>query len=125
MRASACVLFALGLTCTFMADHVPVWMGAPPLPALVLLVQVAGALYLGFAAMNWMGRDQLIGGIYSRPLVIGNLLHFLTAGLAMLKVAASGTDLALLWPLTAVYLLLAAVFGSLLFRHPVAQAAST
>jgi len=32
---------------------------------------------LGFSILNWMSKASLIGGIYNKPLLIGNLLHFL------------------------------------------------
>ena len=54
----------------------------------ILVVQMAGALYLGFAIMNWMSRGNLMGGIYSRPLALGNFVYFLNIGLAMGRIAA-------------------------------------
>src|SRR5204862_7388254 len=33
------------------------------------------ALYLGFAVLNWMGCVVLFGGIYGRPVALGNLCH--------------------------------------------------
>lgn len=116
MSASAVVLGLLGLAGTFLPDEVLGRLGAPGSPPLLLLVQVLGALYLGFAALDWMARGNLIGGIYSRPLAIGNLLHFLTAGIAMLRRL---TELPALWPLALAYALFAACFAVVLFRHPV------
>ena len=75
MSASALTLGLLGLTTTFAPDFVLSSLGAPVSPALLLMIQILGALYMGFAALNWMARDNLIGGIYSRPVAIGNLMH--------------------------------------------------
>lgn len=119
MSASALVLALLGLLGSFMPEQVLDGMSAPASPILMLLIQVLGALYLGFAGLNWMVRDSLVGGIYSRPVVIGNLLHFLTAGLAMIKLLVRAPELQMLWPLALAYAVFAATFGIVLFRHPV------
>lgn len=119
MSSSALTLGAFGLASTFAPDLVLRQAGAPPSPVLLLMVQVLGALYVGFAALNWMARENLIGGIYSRPVAIGNLMHFLVAGLAMVELAASTPEVSLLWPLTLVYAGFAIAFGLVLFRHPV------
>lgn len=74
--------------------------------------------------LDWTARYNLIGGIYSRPVAIGNLLHFLSAGLAMVKALADGAVPGALWPLTAVYVVFAAGFGVVLFRHPGRAAAA-
>lgn len=81
------------------------------------LAQVAGALYLGFAFLNWMARSILIGGIYARPVAVGNLLHFLAGALALGKQAPT-VGSPLLWVLAGVYTLLAALFGWVTFTHP-------
>ena len=47
--------------------------------------QACGVLYLGFAILNWMAKDDLIGGIYSRPVAMGNFLHFFTIAMALVK----------------------------------------
>jgi hypothetical protein len=119
MSASALLLCLLGLVSTFAPDHVLRGLGAPGSPALLVMVQILGALYLGFAALNWMARENLIGGIYSRPIAIGNLTHFLVAGLAMIKVVARNSELAVLWPVALLYAGLAVAFGLILFRHPI------
>jgi hypothetical protein len=69
--------------------------------------------------LDWMARDNLIGGIYSRPVAIGNLVHFLVAGLAMIKAIAATPALRALWPIALIYTALAICFGVVLFRHPV------
>ena len=92
MTVSALVLALLGLPCIFAADLVLLRLAGTATPAAGLLVQITGALYLGFAAINWMGKNSLIGGIYGRPVAIGNLMHFLVAAVALLKAAPSQPD---------------------------------
>jgi hypothetical protein len=119
MTASALVLGLLGVLCTFAPDYVLAWLAAPAAPVLLLTVQVLGALWLGFAGVNWMTRHNLIGGIYSRPVTVGNLLHFVSAGLAIVRLVARTPQFAGLWPLAVAYAAFAAGFAVVLFRHPI------
>jgi hypothetical protein len=118
MTASAAVLALAGLAASFLPDEILRWSGTPAGPALVLLVQVAGALYLGFAGLNWMARNTIIGGIYGRPVLTANLLHFLCAALACAKLVASTPAARFLWPLALAYSAFAAGFGALMLRDP-------
>jgi hypothetical protein len=88
--ASALVLATLGLAASFVPREILVFLGARPDPLMIVFVQLTGALYLGFAMLNWMGRGSLIGGIYGRPLVFGNFMHFMVAALALLKALLAG-----------------------------------
>ncbi|MGH7483865.1 MAG: hypothetical protein ACRELV_17080 [Longimicrobiales bacterium] len=119
MAGSAILLAVPGLICTFLPIEMLRWIGAPPSAALVLPLQALGALYLGFAMLNWMGRGGLMGGIYGRPVAMGNLAHFLIVAIALCKALASGPAPALYWPLAIVYAFFATAFGLILFRHPV------
>lgn len=119
MMASALVLGVLGLVTTFAPDWVLGNLEAPVVPALLLLTQVLGALYVGFAGLNWMARDNLIGGVYSRPVAIGNLMHFLVGSLAMLKLVTRASELRMLWLLAVIYTGFALLFTVVLFCHPV------
>lgn len=118
MIASALVLALLALIGTFAPDVVLTRLNAPLTTPLLLVVQVVGALYAGFAALNWMSRDCWIGGIYSRPLVIANLLHFLVAGLAMIRALVDAPSLVALWVFAAIYAMFAVGFGVVMMRHP-------
>jgi hypothetical protein len=124
MSASAVALGFLGLVGSFLPDEVLSHLGVtgqPGPPA--LLIQITGALYLGFAGLNWMARDNLIGGIYSRPVATGNLLHFLTAGLAMIRFVARSPEFTVVWVLSLMYAVFAFSFGVVLFRHPIRSTA--
>ena len=65
-----------GLFCSFLPEESLVLLGSEPDTPTIILVQVTGALYMGFAMLNWMARSSVIGGIYGRPLSMGNFLHF-------------------------------------------------
>ncbi len=123
MSASALVMFALGLMASFAPDFVLRSIDVPESAVLMLLVQVMGGLYLGFAALNWMGRNNLIGGIYSRPVAVANLMHFLTGGIAMLKLVFTQSVPSSVMAAAVVYAVFAVAFGFILGRHPIRPAA--
>jgi hypothetical protein len=126
MGGSALLLGVAGVLCTFAPDEVLRALGAPvPTPQpLLLMAQVGGALLLGFAALNWMGRGTLVGGIYSRPAVIANLTHFLVAGPALARAAVREPGVPALWAIAGVYVVLAVAFGIVLLRHPLPNTAT-
>lgn len=124
MSASAAVLAALGIAGTFLPHETLTRLGAAPSAPLVLLLQAFGAVCLGFAMLNWMSRHATVGGLYGRPLVVGNLLHFAAAALAFLKLMLRNPELRALWPLGLVYVLLAAGFAVAMFRPPGQAAAA-
>lgn len=124
MTASALLLALLGLPCVFAPDFVLQRLtGGTSAPA-ELIVQVTGALYFGFAGLNWMGKANLIGGIYGRPVAIGNLMHFLVAGIALVKAAAGSAQPQVIWPLAGAYAVLAAAFAYIVFGSPLSRAES-
>ena len=118
MGLSSALTGAVGLVLSFLPQETLVTLGAAPGTALVVLVQVTGAAYLGFAFLDWMARGVLIGGIYSRPLALGNFLHFAIVAATLLK-AMTAIDSTLVYGLTAAYTVLAAWFGLVLFTSPV------
>ncbi len=85
---------------------------------LPLFIQIISALYLGFAMLNWMAKTVLIGGIYARPLVMGNFLHFTVGAFALLKYAYAARNSWVVWIAAIIYSLLAILFGIVLFTHP-------
>jgi hypothetical protein len=121
MRLSAAFMAALGLLATFLPQEILAHAGADPRGFAVPAVQVAGALYLGFAILNWMAQGNLIGGIYSRPVAVGNLCHFAVAALALLKAVVAGQYGLPMVLGAAAYSIFAILFAWVLFRHPVAR----
>jgi hypothetical protein len=82
-------------------------------------MQVLGAVYLGFAVLNWMARDVLIGGIYARPVALGNFLHFGVVGLTVWKTITGGTSRGSEIIAGAIaYSVFAVWFGLVVFTHP-------
>ena len=83
------------------------------------LLQVIGALYLGFAMLNWMQKSAQIGGIYNRPVVVANLMHFGVVSITLIKLLIGGVNEPLVFMLAGIYTLFAIIFGYLLRTSPV------
>ena len=76
MVASAIVMGAAGAAGLFLPHEILAAIGAPASGLLPSLLQIHAALLLAFAMLNWMAKDSLIGGIYNRPVLVGNVTHF-------------------------------------------------
>lgn len=120
MASSAAFLCLLGLGATFLPAELLAYAGAPAPGIAPLVVQLFGALSFGGAMVNWMGRTNLIGGIYSRPVSVGNALHFTMGALALLKGISAGTLPLPVVALFACYAFFSVSFCLVLFRHPAA-----
>ncbi len=117
MIISALLLAVCGILWQFAPHEILNYFKVESNAILPLFVQIIGALYLGFAMMNWMAKGVLIGGIYARPLAMGNLVHFSVGALALLKYALSASN-SVVWIAAIIYSILAILFGVVLFTHP-------
>lgn len=120
MVVSAAFLLLAGILTAFFPDRVLATHGTAPDNATLLLIQMMGALYLGFAMLNWMARGVLIGGIYARPIALGNFLHFGMVAILLWK-AAVQFEVVQLASSAAVFSVFAIGFGIVLFRPPVSR----
>ena len=120
LTLSAFFLALIGLTLTFLPEEIIKLAGVPSSKIVQLILQILGALYVGFAMLNWMARGSTIGGIYNRPISIANLTHFLIGALALIKGLMNNPGLSLvIWILTGLYSIFAVLFGLLFSRNPV------
>ena len=121
MMASAGYLVIAGFGLTFLPQEIADFFGAGTIQTLILAFQVLGSLYLGFGMMNWMSKNSLIGGIYSRPLILGNLLHFLVSAFALLKVVGKYADnqFVVIITVSIIYSIFTICFGYLLITSPI------
>ena len=85
---------------------------------LILILQILGALYLGFSILNWTSRASLIGGIYNKPILMGNLLHFFTASMALIKLTLDFQDNQLIFSYSIMYSFFTLSFGYVFFTNP-------
>ncbi|WP_426101326.1 hypothetical protein [Massilia sp. TSP1-1-2] len=116
MVVSAAFMATIGLLLIFAPQELLGTMQGVQHPALLPAVQLLGALYVGGAITNWMSKSHLVGGVFGRPLAMGNLTHFGIGGMALVRIAAGAE--ARLWPLAILYVLLAAAFGAIIVGQP-------
>lgn len=116
LSASALILFAVGAASLFGADDLARSL-LRSAPAGEPIIQVAAGGLLGFAILNWMSRGARVGGIYMRPLTIGNSLLFAVGGLSLAKALSSGRLPPPAIIPTAAFCGLALAFGWLAFGH--------
>ncbi|HKI00198.1 MAG TPA: hypothetical protein VJ999_13940 [Candidatus Sulfotelmatobacter sp.] len=121
MSLSALFMAGLGISASFLPQEIAAHFGVRPETSVVRIIQIAGALYLGFAALNWMAKAVLIGGIYGRPVAVGNFLHFAVVAITLLKAWLSGFRGNEIVVGTVFYFLFAVWFGLVLFTHPARQ----
>lgn len=115
MISSALFLGLLGLCLAFVPAEILELHGVESEQFTILLAKGAGALYLGFAMLNWMARGNLIGGIYSRPVALGNFLHFFMVALVLVEEVLFGSLPLEIIIIAIGYIMFAAIFGYLLF----------
>lgn len=124
MMLSAIFMAVAGLITSYFPDKVLETHGTVPDGPTLLLIQMMGALYLGFAILNWTARGVLIGGIYARPLALGNFLHFAMVGVMLAREAIEHGVMQLATSAT-VFSAFAIGFGIVLFRPPVPRRPDT
>jgi hypothetical protein len=119
MISSSVFLGATGAVLTFLPNEIISSIGISPNPISTLSFQLLGALYLGFAMVNWMAKGSLIGGIYNKPIAVGNFMHFLVGALALVKFASNfQTHSEVVISLTVVYAIFAVLFAYVFRTNP-------
>ncbi|MGA8806496.1 MAG: hypothetical protein WB973_01375 [Thermoanaerobaculia bacterium] len=115
LAASAVFLGIAGVAALFAPDEILRAAGIPSSPFLPSLVQLCAALLFGFAMTNWMIKGSRVGGIYNRPIALGNLVHVMIGAITLDRFALHGHEA---WPLLAfatIYTLFAVGFGVVVF----------
>jgi len=119
MIASAFFLGILGIALSFFPQEIAIYMGIDTNPISILFLQLFSSLYLGFGVLNWMAKSNLIGGIYSRPLAIGNLMHFGASAIALFKITLKiQTHFEIILALTLIYSIFALCFTYIFVTNP-------
>lgn len=122
MSLSAIVMGITGIILTFFPQEIAVFFKMADTNT--ILLQVLGGLYFGFAMLNWAAKANLTGGIYSRPVTIGNFSQFVIGGLALLKFGTGNTTNKYIWIAVILYLVFAILFGIVFFTNPVMKSKS-
>ena len=119
MFSSSIFLGILGVILTFLPDLIISNLGISTNPISSLSLQLLGALYLRFAMLNWMSKGSIIGGIYKKPIAIGNLMHFGAGALALIKIIPRiQIHLEVLISLAVFYSIFAISFGYIFKTNP-------
>lgn len=122
MTLTAILLTIIGIALSFAPDMVMRSLDLGSSAIITLILQLLGAAYCAFAFLNWMAKGALIGGIYNKPIAIGNLTHFVIAGLALTKAVLHNPQLPIIFSLMAgCFIILACVFGAILSQHPIKE----
>jgi hypothetical protein len=116
MTAASLILAAAGVFALFVPDVVLSLVNTSVTAQLSALVQLMGTLYFGFAIMNWTAKDSAIGGIYARPVSLGNFGHFFAGGLLLLRYQFSNPFNLFIMILLILYVIFAILFYWLVFR---------
>ncbi|MFC4212131.1 hypothetical protein ACFOWA_13105 [Pedobacter lithocola] len=118
MMSSSIFLGLVGVTCAFAPDEILKYVGLADIELLAIMIEMLGALFLGFAILNWTAKSNLIGGIYSKPVSLGNFVHFIVGAITLAKYFLKHLESTfVLMPLT-IYTIFAIAFGLVSFgRH--------
>ena len=86
MTSSALFYGIIGTLLLFLPIEIAEYLSIEPTIITILFLKILSAIYLGFGILNWTAKGTLIGGIYNKPIVLGNLLHFAVGAIELIKV---------------------------------------
>lgn len=119
MTSSALFLAFIGILLSFLPNEIVEYLNVEPNSITTLFLKIMSALYLGFGILNWMAKGTLIGGIYNRPIAIGNLMHFGVGAIALVKIASKiQAHSVIIISLTVVYVIFAILFFYVFRTNP-------
>ena len=119
MTSSALFLATIGILLSFLPNEIVEYLNVEPNIITILFLNIMSALYLGFGILNWMAKGTLIGGIYNRPIAIGNLMHFGVGAIALVKISSNiQIHSEIIISLSAVYVIFALLFAYVFRTNP-------
>lgn len=119
MTSSALFLAIMGILSSFFPKEIIGYLNIDKNVITTLFFQILSALYLGYAILNGMAKGSTIGGIYNRPIAIGNLMHFGVGALALIKMVSQIEEHSeIIISLTIVYTIFTVGFGYVFFTLP-------
>ncbi|MEQ8924936.1 MAG: hypothetical protein RLO81_03935 [Fulvivirga sp.] len=108
------LLCSAGILMLFLGDEIVSYLHLPQSDILNILL---GGLLFGFGLVNWHSKNLTVGGIYGRPLLIGNLGHCLIGSISFIKLTFSNPT-PLILSIAFVYSVFAILFTYLMYSHP-------
>lgn len=116
MSVSSVAMGVTGLCLNFLPAEILATMGMESTQLVyILLLQILGNFYLAFSVINWLARSNIIGGIYGRPVSMGNFVHFFVGAITVLKYLVKNPSVSLLWIGVVIYTIFAILFALLVF----------
>jgi len=86
----AVFVFLQGIGTSFLSNEFIDLLSVQQNTLTTVIVQVLGALQLGWGMLNFMCRNHKYGGIFGRPLLLSNLAILVVSGMAMLRALLTG-----------------------------------
>jgi Na+-driven multidrug efflux pump len=122
MSLSSIFMLLVGIVLTFLPDEFSKSLTENPSIVLVTSLKFLGTFYLSFGLMNWMLKGATIGGIYNRPVVIANMLHFVMTFFILIRSLLNSDHVNnYIIILTVVYFLFAALFAKKMMSDPLKE----
>lgn len=119
MTSSALFYAIIGIILSFLPNEIADYLNIEYNIITILFLNIMSALYLGFGILNWMAKGTLIGGIYNKPIAIGNLMHFGVGAIALVKVVSNiQMHSEIVISLTVVYVIFAILFVYIFRTNP-------
>ena len=119
MTSSALFCGIIGILLLFLPNEIAEYLNVEPTIITILFLKILSALYLGFGILNWTVKGSLIGGIYNKPIALGNLLHFVVGSIELVKVISNiETHREIIIFLTALYIIFGVLFAYVLKNNP-------
>ena len=119
MISSALFCSIIGILLSFLPHEIAEYLSVEPTIITILFLKILSALYLGFGILNWMAKGTLIGGIYNRPIAIGNFMHFAVGAIVLIKeIPNIQTHSEIIIFLTVFYLIFALLFAYVFMTNP-------
>ena len=117
LTCTALLLFTLGLALDFLPQETAAALSLPAAPGVILLLQVLAAALLGLGYLNWLSRANPMGGIYSRPLALCNLLFFAVSAIPLIRTTIHNSMPPAISAAAAIAATFALAFAWLMFFH--------
>ena len=117
LTCTALLLFTLGLALDFLPQETAAALSLPAAPGIIVLLQVLAAAFLGLGYLNWLSKANPMGGIYSRPLALCNLLFFAVSAITLIRATIHNSMSSAISAAAAVAAIFALAFAWLMFFH--------
>lgn len=119
MTVSALFMAVMGILFSFLPQEIMAHFNIESNVITLLFLNLLSALYLGFGMLNWMSKGSYIGGIYNKPIAIGNLLHYAVGAIVLFKITANmGEHSSYIIPLTSIYIIFSILFFYVFKTNP-------